>query len=248
MLKTFVMDRGSGKTKEISERMKSNINSVALFHLNGQKKMFDEMNPEFYERTYTFDDLMVSSGENLRLSYRFYELQTWLKSELYNKTIFIDEGFYLSKLDTAKFFFELGKTGVRVEVFGTIVENKCPGYKIPSQLQRWYKKDRTYRDAKELVEKAFNGSNGYKQITEWIRMEPNSLAILCDMIDGKQYEIEELFEIPLPNLESENGKQYLTLKNGKLFACAKNPHLKQVFKERDLKYIPDFYKKLKVLV
>lgn len=117
-----------------------------------------------------------------------------------------------------------------------------PNAKIPHQLKRWFnKKERTYEDVKKLVEKAFNGSNGFKQITEWIRTEPNSLAILCDMINGIDYECEPLFEIPLKDLESENGKQYITFENGKVFACAKNKKFKQTFTKSELLNIPTHY-------
>lgn len=121
------------------------------------------------------------------------------------------------------------------------IGKQFPDAKIPHQLKRWYNKDRTYEDVKKLVEKAFNGSNGFKQITEWIRTEPNSLAILCDMINGIDYECEPLFEIPLKDLESENGKQYITFENGKVFACAKNKKFKQTFTKSELLNIPTHY-------
>lgn len=122
------------------------------------------------------------------------------------------------------------------------IGKQFPDAKIPHQLKRWYNKDRTYRDAKELVEKAFNGSNGYKQITEWIRTEPNSLAILCDMINGVQYECKPLFEVPLKELQSDNGQQFITFENGKIFACAKNKNLKQTFTQKELLNIPSHYR------
>lgn len=129
------------------------------------------------------------------------------------------------------------------QTFTTIINGKqFPDAKIPHQLKRWYNKDRTYRDAKELVEKAFNGSNGYKQITEWIRTEPNSLAILCDMINGVQYECKPLFEVPLKELQSDNGQQFITFENGKIFACAKNKNLKQTFTQKELLNIPFHYR------
>lgn len=127
--------------------------------------------------------------------------------------------------------------------FTTMIDGKqFPDAKIPHQLKRWYNKDRTYSDAKELVEKAFNGSNGYKQVTEWIRTEPNSLAILCDMINGVEYECELLFEVPLKELKSENGQQFITLQDGHYFACAKNKQFKQTFTQKELLNIPFHYR------
>lgn len=49
------------------------------------------------------------------------------------------------------------------------------------------------------------------------------------------YEIEEpKYRVPLPNLNSDNGKQFITYKNGKWFACAHRNNLQQEFTEVEL--------------
>lgn len=117
-----------------------------------------------------------------------------------------------------------------------------PDAKIPRQLKRWYNENKTHEDVKKLVEKAYSESNGFKKITDWIRTEPNSLAILTDMINGIEYECESLFEVPLKELKSDNGRQFITFENGKFFACAKNNKFKQSFTKNELLDIPFHYR------
>ncbi|MCT3021244.1 DUF1642 domain-containing protein [Pediococcus pentosaceus] len=56
------------------------------------------------------------------------------------------------------------------------------------------------------------------------------------------YEIEEpTYRVPLPNLNSDNGKQFITYKNGKWFACAHRNNLQQEFTEVELANLPKPY-------
>lgn len=56
------------------------------------------------------------------------------------------------------------------------------------------------------------------------------------------YEIEEpKYRVPLPNLNSDNGKQFITYKNGKWFACAHRNNLQQEFTEVELANLPEPY-------
>lgn len=126
--------------------------------------------------------------------------------------------------------------------FTNDISKHFPDAKIPRQLKRWYNENKTHEDVKKLVEKAYSESNGFKKITDWIRTEPNSLAILTDMINGVEYECESLFEVPLKELKSDNGQQFISFENGKFFACAKNNKFKQSFTKNELLNIPFHYR------
>jgi hypothetical protein len=56
------------------------------------------------------------------------------------------------------------------------------------------------------------------------------------------YEIgEPKYRVPLPNLNSDNGKQFITYKNDKWFACAYRNNLQQEFTELELANLPKPY-------
>ncbi|MFR7348872.1 hypothetical protein [Peptoniphilus sp.] len=60
-------------------------------------------------------------------------------------------------------------------------------------------------------------------------------------------EEEKRFIVPLPGLVTTDGRQqYLTHKLGKFFACGRDGKLRQTWKEKDLGYIPEEYRKYAV--
>lgn len=55
--------------------------------------------------------------------------------------------------------------------------------------------------------------------------------------------------VPSPGLVTTDGRQqFLTHKLGKFFACGRNGELRQTWKEKDLEYIPEEYRKYAVEV
>lgn len=54
---------------------------------------------------------------------------------------------------------------------------------------------------------------------------------------------EGRFIIPLPNLKTTDGEQQYLTQNGSFFASRRDNELKQIWAEKDLKYIPEEYKK-----
>ncbi|EFM24800.1 hypothetical protein HMPREF9225_1666 [Peptoniphilus duerdenii ATCC BAA-1640] len=60
-------------------------------------------------------------------------------------------------------------------------------------------------------------------------------------------EEEKRFIVPLPGLVTTDGEQqYLTHKEEHFFACRRNKDLRQTWKEKHLKYIPEEYRKYAV--
>lgn len=58
---------------------------------------------------------------------------------------------------------------------------------------------------------------------------------------------EKSFIIPLPHLAtSDNERQYLTHSDGTFFALRRSPHLKQTWKEKHLKHVPEVYRQFAV--
>lgn len=132
MLKTNVMDRGSGKTKLVATKMKENPNSIVLLHFQGIKEYFIEKNPDLQDRVYTFRD--IGFKPDTRYSEKFVQ---WLKQteECSKPTIFVDEGFLLSSEETALFYYKLGQLNMNVEVFGTDKDLNADGIIINTVLK-----------------------------------------------------------------------------------------------------------------
>lgn len=62
-------------------------------------------------------------------------------------------------------------------------------------------------------------------------------------------EEEKRYIIPLPGLVTTDGKQqYLTHKEGRFFASKRREKLRQTWKEKDLIYVPEVYRKYAVEV
>ncbi len=60
---------------------------------------------------------------------------------------------------------------------------------------------------------------------------------------------EKRFIIPLPGLVTTDGEQqYLTHKENRLFACRRKKNLRQTWKEKDLRYVPERYRQYAVEV
>lgn len=60
---------------------------------------------------------------------------------------------------------------------------------------------------------------------------------------------EKIFIIPLPGLVTTDGEQqYLTHKDNRFFACRRKKSLRQTWKEKDLRYIPERYRQYAVEV
>jgi len=63
----------------------------------------------------------------------------------------------------------------------------------------------------------------------------------------EEREEQKKFIIPLPNLTTTDGEQqYLTNRDSYFFACGRNRHLRQTWKEEDLKYVPEEYRQYAV--
>lgn len=60
---------------------------------------------------------------------------------------------------------------------------------------------------------------------------------------------EKRFIIPLPGLVTTDGKQqYLTHKENRFFACRRKKSLRQTWKEKDMRYVPERYRQYAVEV
>ena len=60
---------------------------------------------------------------------------------------------------------------------------------------------------------------------------------------------EKRFIIPLPGLVTTDGEQqYLTHKENRFFACRRKRKLRQTWKEKDLRYVPERYRQYAVEV
>lgn len=60
---------------------------------------------------------------------------------------------------------------------------------------------------------------------------------------------EKRFIIPLPGLVTTDGEQqYLTNKNNRFFACRRKESLRQTWKEKDMRYVPERYRQYAVEV
>ena len=58
---------------------------------------------------------------------------------------------------------------------------------------------------------------------------------------------EKRFIVPLPGLATADGKQqYLTHADGTFFALRRSSHLRQTWKEEDLKFVPEIYRQFAV--
>lgn len=136
MLKTQVMERGSGKTTTIVKKMRNNPNSIVLIHHKGVQRIFNKKFPDLKDRTFNFDDLCIESNGSIKIN----ELLLWLTKSSKCR-VFIDEGFIGSPDDLAHLYFALGQYKVNVESFGSIEKNKYSNKKslfdekiIPSLL------------------------------------------------------------------------------------------------------------------
>lgn len=118
MLKTQVMERGSGKTTTIVKKMRNNPNSIVLIHHKGVQKIFNKEFPDLKDRTFNFDDLGIESKGSIKIN----ELLLWLTKSPKCR-VFIDEGFIGSPDDLANLYFALGQYNVNVESFGSIKKN-----------------------------------------------------------------------------------------------------------------------------
>lgn len=122
MLKTQVMERGSGKTKTIVEKMRKDPNSIVFIHHKGTKRIFDNKYGDLKYRTYSFCDLGAERSN------KTLELLAWF-SKKPKCRVFIDEGFIGEPDDLAHLYFALGQYNVNVESFGSIEKNKNSNYK-----------------------------------------------------------------------------------------------------------------------
>ena len=60
---------------------------------------------------------------------------------------------------------------------------------------------------------------------------------------------EKILIIPLPGLVTTDGEQqYLTHKENRFFACRRKKSLRQTWKEKDLRYVPERYRQYAVEV
>lgn len=89
----------------------------------------------------------------------------------------------------------------------------------------------------------------------FIRLDDELRAELSDLFTeyaktpiGERAE-EKRFIIPLPGLVTTDGEQqYLTHKNNSFFASRRKKNLRQIWKEKDMRYIPERYRQYAVEV
>lgn len=116
MLKTQVMERGSGKTTTIVEKMRKDPNSIVFIHHKETKRIFDNKYGDLKYRTYNFCDLGAERPN------KTLELLSWF-SKKPKCRVFIDEGFIGEPDDLAHLYFALGQYNANVEAFGSIKKN-----------------------------------------------------------------------------------------------------------------------------
>lgn len=116
MLKTQVMERGSGKTTTIVEKMRKDPNSIVFIHHKETKRIFDNKYGDLKYRTYNFSDLGAERPN------KTLELLSWF-SKKPKCRVFIDEGFIGEPDDLAHLYFALGQYNANVEAFGSIKKN-----------------------------------------------------------------------------------------------------------------------------
>lgn len=85
------------------------------------------------------------------------------------------------------------------------------------------------------------------------KLEPHKRHKLLDAIIEYSYtpvidrEEEKRYIFPLPGLITTDGEQqYLTQKGGHWFACRRKKDLRQTWKEKHIKYVPEVYRDFKV--
>lgn len=113
MINTYVRGRATGKTTEIIIRLKENENLIALVGNREIKKLYP---------TEIHDRVFVLGGRNL-------SNLTELKGVKFDKVL-IDEGFLMDKANLAQFYYDIGRMGIDVDVYGTI-DDENPTEFIP---------------------------------------------------------------------------------------------------------------------
>lgn len=90
----------------------------------------------------------------------------------------------------------------------------------------------------------FNNSDVYRSWHREKRLDLLDVLYKFARTPIEEREIEKRYIIPLPQLMTTDGEQqYLTQKGEKLFACRRNKELIQTWKEEQLQYIPEEYRK-----
>lgn len=93
------------------------------------------------------------------------------------------------------------------------------------------------RIAHGIVAKGTSNDSG----GSWLSDVNNQKLLLNAIANGYEVEKEPKYRVPLPNLNSDNGKQFITYKNSKWFACAHCNNLQQEFTEVELANLPEPY-------
>lgn len=88
-----------------------------------------------------------------------------------------------------------------------------------------------------LIENTGDDDNHF----DWLDDDGNQKLLLNAIANGYEVEKEPKYRVPLPNLNSDNGKQFITYKNSKWFACAHRNNLQQEFTEVELANLPEPY-------
>lgn len=113
---------------------------------------------------------------------------------------------------------------------------------IPQFVADWIENDLDYvgkepvNIVRGVVEDGDCGPRG-----EWLDSIDNQKLLLNAIANGYEVEKEPKYRVPLPNLNSDNGKQFITYKNSKWFACAHRNNLQQEFTEVELANLPEPY-------
>lgn len=87
----------------------------------------------------------------------------------------------------------------------------------------------------------------FERLKDEIRAELFNLFVEYAKTPISDRKEEKRFIVPLPGLVTTDGEQqYLTHKEEHFFACRRNKDLRQTWKEKDLEYIPEEYRKYAV--
>ena len=87
---------------------------------------------------------------------------------------------------------------------------------------------------------SFHASFVDESVIRWFKK--NSETMLKALTNGYTIEPEQLYYIPLPDLETSDGLQQVLSKRDTYFASRPNDKLKQRFTKEELEQVPEIYK------
>ena len=112
---------------------------------------------------------------------------------------------------------------------------------VPKFVAEWLAFKKTNKDSLHV---AIDGDWQImpKEMKDWLSIELNDEVFARAWLDGYTIEPEQLYYIPLPDLETSDGLQQVLSKRDTYFASRPNEKLKQQFTKEELKHVPVSYK------